>query len=593
MRAHLAALGAVVGSLLMWRIPLVVVVVVAVIGLVRRTGPWIVLVVAVACSVLGARAIDGLVPPEGGPVDAWVTLTSDPRPYGTFGVRAGAVWEGRRVTVTAHGPTAGRLDDALAGDQVRVEGRFRPARSGDEFARWRHEVGSISVATVLERQAGAPVARLANTIRRFLADGVAPLDRDDRAVFLGMVIGDDREQSAVVADDFRAAGLGHLLVVSGQNVAFVIAVLAPVARRLRPGPRLVVLASALLFFALLTRFEPSVLRAVGMAGVSVGAATMGTPVDGRRTLSAAVAVLLVIDPFLVHVLAFRLSAAATAGIVWFGRPLADRLFGPEPLRVAMATTIAAQLAVAPLLVATFGPMPLASLPANLLAGPASGPIMVWGCTGGLVAGVLGDPVASVIHWPTGILVGWVRLVARGAALGPPAMLGPGSLTIAAVSVVALARRLPGARAVAPVAGASVVAASVMAAPSLAVGVNPVGAGTVVIAEAHVVVVLDDPHRPLDVVARAREAGLRRIDLVVATDGDAADAYAVLALRERYGPTAVVAPPMHRVPGANSVHPGSLIQLDRVEIVAVGTRGAIRLTACHPAPCHDGPQEEPP
>ena len=74
-------------------------------------------------------------------------------------------------------------------------------------------------------------------------------------------MGDDRDQGAVVADDFRAAGLGHLLVVSGQNVAFVLAVAMPVAGRLRPAGRALVLVGR----ARAVRGHDAV-RAVGAAG---------------------------------------------------------------------------------------------------------------------------------------------------------------------------------------------------------------------------------------------------------------------------------------------------------------------------------------
>ena len=72
------------------------------------------------------------------------------------------------------------------------------------------------------------------------------------------------------ADDFHAAGLCHLLVVSGQNVAFVLALLDPLTRRTCPANRLVLVILTLLAFVTLTRFEASVLRAAVMAGASVG-----------------------------------------------------------------------------------------------------------------------------------------------------------------------------------------------------------------------------------------------------------------------------------------------------------------------------------
>ena len=53
-----------------------------------------------------------------------------------------------------------------------------------------------------------------------------------------------------------------------------------------------------------------------------------------------------------------------------------------------AVTLAAQVATAPLLVARFGPVPVAALPANLLAEPAAAGAMMYGLAAGLVAGAL-------------------------------------------------------------------------------------------------------------------------------------------------------------------------------------------------------------
>jgi len=44
------------------------------------------------------------------------------------------------------------------------------------------------------------------------------MSRDEQALFAGLVYGDDRAQSPLTADNFDAAGLTHLLAVSGQNV---------------------------------------------------------------------------------------------------------------------------------------------------------------------------------------------------------------------------------------------------------------------------------------------------------------------------------------------------------------------------------------
>lgn len=589
MTLHLVTLAAAAGA--WWRVSFGPLLALASLALALRVRRPLVLVLA-AILVAGwwsARAVDGFDPPPAGPVDGWVMLTSDPRPSGPVGVRASATWGSHRVSISAHGPLVGRLDDRLAGERVRIIGSFRPVGANDEWARWRHEVGSITVTELRDHALGSPLSRFTNAVRRVLADGASSLDRDDRAVFSGMVLGDDREQTAVVADDFRAAGLGHLLVVSGQNVAFVIALLGPLTRRLRPAGRLGIVVLALLGFVTLTRFEASVLRATAMAGLSVGAAVLGGPIDGRRALSISVLALVALDPFLIRVIAFQLSVLATGGIVWLSAPLADRLRGPELVRVAVATTIAAQLAVSPLLVLVFGPVPLASVPANLLAGPVSGPIMMWGWTGGLVAGVVGDPVAEWIHAPTAVLVGWVRWVAATAAAGPfITATGTGivALAIAAAAVLSARRRV---RWLGVSIAVVVAVVSARTVPSVPDGPTAIGAGVVVHRDAMVVVELADPHRPRDVLEALRQAGVRRIDVVIATDGDRADADAVVAIRARYGTTEIFAPPLHRVPDGRAVHPGNLVRAGSVTavLVADGSIHELVVGPCAGATCQDG------
>ncbi len=546
----------------------------------RRVGAAaLCVVVALTAGFAATRARAALDFPEAGPFDAWVTLVDDPRPSGPVGVRVTVRVEGRRLTASAHGPVAGRLDDALSGERLRLVGTVRPVSAGDQRAIVRHVVGRISVAEVAGRSPASPIARFANTIRRTLARGAESLDRSERPLFLGMVIGDDRGQSAVTADDFRAAGLGHLLVVSGQNVAFVLAVAMPVVGRFRPAGRALSLFVILGVFAMLTRFEPSVLRATAMAGVGIGSAALGRPVDGRAALSWACVGLLVIDPFLVRSVAFQLSAAATGGIVWLGTPLADRLPGPGWLRVPLSTTAAAQLAVSPVLVSIFGPIPLASLPANLLAGPASGFVMIWGSTGGLVAGLLGGLPARLIHLPTRALLWWVDGIAAQAAAAPAATLGAGALVVlGGLVVIAVLVPEPSPLGFVLAVGAVVVlSTAVMNAPAAVPGGRFGGDGIIVWqTTAGSVVVLDDPGAPRAVLERIRIGGASRPALVVALDGDRADAEVVLALVDRYGALAIAAPPLHRVPGARTVVVGQRIAVADLQIVVAQVEPRLRV-----------------
>ena len=95
------------------------------------------------------------------------------------------------------------------------------------------------------------------------------MDEPGRQLYGGFVLGDQSGQSVEVVDDFRAAGLTHLLVVSGSNVAYLLVLLTPLRGRLPLGARWLVTVGVIGSFALVTRFEPSVLRASAMAALAV------------------------------------------------------------------------------------------------------------------------------------------------------------------------------------------------------------------------------------------------------------------------------------------------------------------------------------
>lgn len=373
---------------------------------------------AAAASVLGSRSLDGLRPPERQTVDATVVLTSDPETTADGRLRFDARWQGRRVLAEVRAPAAiAALEHRLAGDRAVVRGVVSPFERRRDWATARHLAAELEVQSVHAVGGGAPHAAAANGFRRLLERGAATLTDRHRALLAGLTLGDDRAQPPELSADFRAAGLTHLLAVSGQNVLFLLVVVSPVLRRLRLWPRFVVALAVVAAFALVTRFEPSVVRASVVAGVALWAATTGRPSGGVRHLALAVTGLLLVDPLLTRSVGFRLSVAACIGVLTLAPPIVQRLPGPRWFRETLGVTAGAQLAVAPVLVPTFGAMPLAALPANVAAGPLAGALMVWGVTAGVVAGVVGGPVAWLLHLPSALgLAVLERIAAVGASL---------------------------------------------------------------------------------------------------------------------------------------------------------------------------------
>jgi competence protein ComEC len=587
------ALGAIDG--VVRPVPLVVGVVLAGVALAARRPALLCLAVALLAAALAQRSLAGLDPPPSGRVAAEVTLVADPVPDGRGGVKVDVRLDGRRLAARAHAAAAAALDDRLAGERVTVLGTLeRPGRFERRMLH-RHLAGRLQVDAVAGWRPGHAVTLAANGLRRTLARGAEVLPERQRSLLAGLTLGDDRDQPADMTDAFEGAGLTHLLAVSGQNVAFALVVCAPLLVRLRFAPRLVATLGVLAGFALLTRFEPSVLRATAMAAVAATGSVLGRPASSLRTLGLGVTGILLVDPLLASSVGFRLSAAGTAGIVVGSARLQRVLPGPRWCTAPLSVTLAAQAAVAPLLVATFGPVPLASVPANLLAAPAAGPIMVWGLTGGLVAGAAGNAVATVLHLPSRLLLAWIEGVAITTSRWPLGSFDAAALVALAAGGLALAagRALTspglapaavgvGGR-VAQGAGAVLLAGAVVRA-LVPVGVPP-GSGAVDVAlgatawrgGGAVVLVVDGRAVDRYVLSGLREASIGRVDAVVVRSTARTARDTVHTLRRRWPGVGVLAPsvggrPAVDVDGAVDPPAGATIHLGGLRLAVVGNSG---------------------
>ena len=92
-------------------------------------------------------------------------------------------------------------------------------------------------------------------------------------------------------------------------------------------------------------------------------------------------------------------------------------------------------------VVVFGRLPLVSIPANLLAVPVGGAVMLYGLPTGIVAGMM-PAIAPVVLLPCKIGVRWVDTVAAlGAAVEPggrATWVGWGVVAVVVVAVTARA-----------------------------------------------------------------------------------------------------------------------------------------------------------
>ncbi len=490
----------------------------------------------------------------------WVTLTDDAS-RGNFGASAEVrLGDGRRVLAQADDVLAGDLAPTTMGSRLLLEGRLGPLSRRTDRTVARHLAGSLAVESIIGRARGGWPFELADRVRSTLTRGASGIGAEGSALFEGLVLGDDRHQDDLTRHRFRASGLSHLLVVSGENVAFVLVAAAPLTSRLSLRWRLGVTLVVLVGFGTLVRWEPSVLRAIAMSGIASLAAFRGRRVSGLRVLALAVLALVTVDPLIVWSLGFWLSVTATLGLVLLARRTSRVLPGPRFLADALGVVLAAQIGAVPLVVTVFGVVPASALIANLVAVPAAGWVMVWGCTAGFAAGVGPSWLAMLIHFPTRLLEWWIATTARLAATPGLPVWGPFGAALTAVAIVAgvwswrrprvIVRRIG--VVVACGAGVAAILLGLRGPPS---GVQPAGRGAQLAVGLHgeQVLIIGGAAHVDDVLDSLDALHVGSVDLVVVTARGAARPAGTVI--EELGATRVVAADRSGLPAASQLTAG--------------------------------------
>lgn len=219
------------------------------------------------------------------------------------------------------------------------------------------------------------------------------------ALLSGLLLGERQSLGERITEAFRISGVVHIIVLSGYNVALVINSVLFLAVRL--FPRLVaygIAASFVIGFAVMTGASETTIRATIMAFLMMLASVLRRPTLALRGLFIAAAVMAILNPSLVlYSLSYQLSVLATLGLIVISPHFERRLsfvserFG---LREIVATTLATQVAVLPLLIFSIGAVSLAFLPANVLVLPAVPLAMLTGFLAALIA--LVAPILTVL-----------------------------------------------------------------------------------------------------------------------------------------------------------------------------------------------------
>jgi competence protein ComEC len=309
-----------------------------------------------------------------------------------------------RVEVGGESPKPHLLD----GDRVEMWVRLRALRRVEGVRENLAAFGTCKSARLLGRRdpGGAGLLRRqAAALREWARDVFhrSMLAGTERGLVRAMVLGDRSEVDEGTAEAFRASGTYHVLALSGAQVALLAGLVVGALRFLRASPwtQAAVTATTIGLYALFVGGDVPVVRAALMASAVLAGRALELDADAANLLGAAALVLLADRPAAAADVGFQLSFGATLGILALAGPL-TRGVPRMPLRLdlAVAASVAAQCALAPILAGWFHRLAPAAVLLNIAAVPLSGAVLLAGLAVLLVAPLGAGPaqVAGDVAW---------------------------------------------------------------------------------------------------------------------------------------------------------------------------------------------------
>lgn len=242
-------------------------------------------------------------------------------------------------------------------------------------------------------------------VGRAMREHILQLFSGDEAAFLTAILtGDKHLLSEKASADLAEAGLFHILAVSGMHCGFLLTMVTLLAGKHRY--RLVALCTIplLLFYVLLTGGSPSVVRSCIMLSLFLFAPLVDRDNDGPTSLSAALLLILLKNPFAAASVSLQLSFGAMLGILLVTPRLCallskgkkhSRLFHFTATNIAV--TIGAMAFTVPLSALYFN--------ALVLVSPLSGLLCLWAASLAFIGGFL--TVLMSFFFP--VLAGYLAL----------------------------------------------------------------------------------------------------------------------------------------------------------------------------------------
>lgn len=221
-----------------------------------------------------------------------------------------------------------------------------------------------------EANAGA-MRYLPQRIARKLGETIEHSYGEREGAFLrALLLGDKKYLDEEDASNLSEVGLSHVMAVSGLHCCFLASLIGALMGGRQRKLRCAVTIPLVFLYAFVTGLTPSILRACIMISMGMIAPLLGRDNDPPTSISFALLLILLKNPFAIASISLQLSFSAVAGIIFLTPKLTALARGKHKLlRAAMlsfSTTLGAMVFSTPLAGYYFGTLSVVSLLSNLL-----------------------------------------------------------------------------------------------------------------------------------------------------------------------------------------------------------------------------------
>lgn len=228
-------------------------------------------------------------------------------------------------------------------------------------------------------------------------------------LLLALLSGAGEYTDTAISEEFKYAGLAHILALSGMHLAFFAGMAAAVASG---GGRIfssAVSVAAVLFFVWFAGITPSLLRALIFFLLNMMVRLCGLKPPQIKLLCVTLLLHICIVPEHLFQLSFQLSYAALAGI-FCTKEIFDKIsfrIAPPVIASGISSSVGAQVFTAPITMAVFGWFAPGGIVVSLVVSPLISIFFTVGtasiaCT--LMCPVLQEPLGAIINLLYTILV---------------------------------------------------------------------------------------------------------------------------------------------------------------------------------------------